>query len=271
MKRKKKSKPENVFLSVIVPAYRQEQTIIEDLKRIKKTLDQIRYDYEMICVVDGNTDDTFKKAKKINSKKIKVVGYENNRGKGYAVRYGMARSKGNLIAFIDAGMDIDPNGISMILEHMEWYEADIIIGSKRHPASQVEYPFLRKIYSDVYYWLVRILFGLKVRDTQAGLKIFKRGVLEKVLPRLLVKRFAFDVELLSVANRLGFNKIYEAPIKIDSERFKFASTIKSKAVSEMLLDTAAVFYRLRLLRYYDDGNKRKWKYDPDLNFRVNIG
>jgi len=261
----------NKLLSVIVPAYRQEKTIREDLLRIKNVLEQIRYDYEIICVVDGRVDKTFEKAKKAASRKLKVIGYKNNRGKGYAVRYGMARAKGDLIAFIDAGMDIDPNGISMVLEHMEWYDADIIVGSKRHPASQVEYPFLRKIYSLGYQLLVRLLFNLKIRDTQAGLKIFKRKVLEKVLPRLLVKKFAFDVELLAVAHYLGFKRIYEAPIKLDSQRFKFSSTVKWKTVMEMLLDTLAIFYRLRILRYYRDGNKRKWRYDPELNFRINLG
>ncbi|MGB9911218.1 MAG: glycosyltransferase [Microgenomates group bacterium] len=259
------------FLSVVVPAYKQEKTIVEDIKQIKRVLEKMRYDYELIIVVDGMIDKTYQKAKKLQGKKIKVVGYKTNRGKGYAVRYGMARTKGDLIAFIDAGMDIDPNGLAMILEHMEWYGADIIVGSKRHPASQVEYPFLRKIYSFGYQMLIWFLFGLKVKDTQTGLKIFKREVLEKVLPRLLVKKFAFDVELLAVARRLGFKKIYEAPIKINPEQFKFTSTIKFKTVWEMLIDTLAVFYRLHILHYYDDKNKRKWRWDPELNFKVNIG
>lgn len=264
-----KKKPK--LLSVIVPAYKQEKTIRKDLLRIKGVLEQIRYDYEIVCVVDGKEDRTFQNAKKVAGRRVKVVGYQENKGKGYAVRFGMARSRGDLVAFIDAGMDIDPNGISMVLEHMEWYEADIIVGSKRHPASQVEYPFLRRIYSLGYQILVRLLFNLKIRDTQAGLKIFRRKVLEKVLPRLLVKKFAFDVELLAVAHRLGFRRIYEAPIKIDKNRFQFSSTIKWKTVFQMLIDTLAVFYRLRILHYYDDHNRRRWRYDPDLNFRVNIG
>jgi len=259
------------FLSVVVPAYKQEKTIVEDIKRIRETLEKMRFDYEIVVVVDGFVDKTYERAKKLRLKKVKVVGYPTNKGKGYAVRYGMVRTKGDLVAFIDAGMDIDPNGLAMILEHMEWYGADIIVGSKRHPASQVEYPFLRKIYSLGYQILIWFLFGLKVKDTQTGLKIFKREVLEKVLPRLLVKRFAFDVELLAVARRLGFKRIYEAPVKIDTKQFKFTSTIKFKTVWEMLIDTLAVFYRLYILRYYDDANKRKWRYDPELDFRVNIG
>jgi glycosyltransferase involved in cell wall biosynthesis len=259
------------FLSVIVPAYKQEKTIKKDLMRIKEVLDKIRYDYELICVVDGKEDNTYKNARKARSSKISVAGYKNNRGKGYAVRYGMARAKGNYIAFIDSGMDIDPNGISMIIEHMEWYDADIIVGSKRHPASQVNYPFLRKIYSIGYQIGLKILFGLNIKDTQAGLKVYKRAVLEDVLPRLLVKRFAFDIELLAVANMLGYRKIFEAPIKIDPERFVFSSTIKTKAIFEVLVDTLAVYYRLAILHYYDNKSRRMWKYDPELDYRINTG
>ena len=260
------------FLSIVVPVYNQEQTIRKDLARINQVLAETRFSYEIIAVIDGKAvDHSYREAKKLKFPSLRVIGYQKNRGKGYAVRFGMARCKGDKIAFIDSGMDIDPNGISMILEHMEWYNADIVVGSKRHPVSQVKYPPLRKVYSWGYQILVRILFGLKIRDTQAGLKIARREVLEKVLPRLLVKRFAFDVELLSVANYLGFRRIYEAPIKLDRERFDFSSTIRFQTVLEMLTDTAAIFYRLRILRYYRDGNKSKWKFDKDLNFRVNVG
>ena len=265
-------KCKNYLLSVVVPAYKQEKTIARDLRRIKGVLDKIRYDYEVIVVVDGRVDKTFEKAKKYRSSKIKVVGYQNNYGKGYAVRYGMARARGNLIAFIDAGMDLDPNGLSMALEHFKWYQADIIIGSKRHPVSQVDYPWQRKVLSWGYQLLVRILFGLKIRDTQVGMKLFRRKVLEDVLPRLLVKKFAFDIEMLAVANRLGYKRIYEAPVRLE---WKIERSVLSKSLwrtlFNMLWDTAAVFYRLKILRYYDDANKRRWRYDEDLNLRVNIG
>ena len=122
--------------------------------------------------------------------------------------------------------------------------------------------------------LVRILFGLNIKDTQVGLKFFRRAVLEKTLPRLLVKAFAFDIEMLAVANYLGFKKIYEAPVEIKMQ-FGGASSVTSKGffktLLHMLRDTLAVFYRLRILRYYSDKNQRKWKYDPDLDFRVNVG
>lgn len=264
------------LISVIVPCFKQEQTIDKDLTRIKGVLDKLRYPTELICVVDGRVDQTFEKASKFASKftNVKAIGYETNKGKGYAVRFGMAESRGDIIAFIDSGMDINPNGLSMLLEHFEWYDADIIVGSKRHPVAKVYYPWQRRILSVGYQLLVWVLFGLKIRDTQVGMKFFKRKVLEKVLPRLLVKRFAFDIEILTVANYLGYRRIFEAPIDI-SLQFGGTSTITSenflRTVLAMLLDTLAVFYRLRILHYYSDENKRKWRFDPELNFRVNVG
>lgn len=256
---------------MIVPAYRQEKTITADLRNIEDTLKQTRYNYEIICVVDGKIDKTFERAKKIESPKLKVIGYEQNHGKGYAVRYGMARAKGELIAFIDSGMDLNPIGISMLLEHMRWYDSDVIVGSIRHSASKViGYPFKRWLFSVGYHFITRLLFGLKITDSQRGLKVFKREVLEKVLPRLLVKRFAFDIEMLAVAHRLGFKKIHDGPVEMDARRFKYSS-IKTSTVIEMLKDTLAVFYRLRILRYYDTKNKRKWIYDKDLDMKINIG
>jgi len=264
-------KRKNHFLSVIVPAYRQEKTIQRDLRYIEEVLKKIRYDYELICVVDGREDKTFEKAEKIVSPKIKIVGYKQNHGKGYAVRYGMVRAKGDLIAFIDAGMDINPNGLSMLLEHMNWYDSDVIVGSIRHSASKVyAYPLKRKIYSRGYHLLTKFLFGLRITDSQRGLKIFKREILEKVLPRLLVKKYAFDIEILAVAYRSGFKKIHDGPVELDASKYKYSSVTFGTAWA-MLLDTLAVFYRLKILRYYDDKNKRKWLYDPDLDFKVNIG
>lgn len=264
------------LISVIVPCYKQEKTIVRDLKRIKGVLDKLRYPAELICVVDGKIDRTFEKAFRFakQNKNVKTIGYETNRGKGYAIRFGMAESRGDIVAFIDAGMDINPNGLSMLLEHFEWYDADIIIGSKRHPVSKVDYPWKRRIPSMGYQFFVWLLFGLKVKDTQVGMKFFRREVLEKVLPRLLVKRFAFDVEILAVANYLGFRRIFEAPIDLTLV-FGGMSTITSqrfiRTVFAMLLDTSAVFYRLRILNYYSDKNQRKWRFDPELQFRVNVG
>ena len=272
----KQSRRQIRLISVIVPAYKQEKTIVRDLKRIRQVLDKLRYEAELICVVDGKIDKTFNKALQLTKKlpNIKVLGYEQNKGKGYAIRLGMSESRGDLVGFMDAGMDLNPDGLSMLLEHFEWYNADIIVGSKRHPVSKVYYPWQRRMLSFGYQILVRILFGLKVKDTQVGMKFFKRKVIGEVLPRLLVKAYAFDIEMLAVSSYLGHKRIYEAPIDIKL-KFGGSSTITSqkflKTIFWMLWDTLAVFYRLKILRYYSNKNKRRWQFDPELKFKINVG
>lgn len=239
------------LVSVIIPAYQQAATIVKDLTRIQKVLAQIRYPYEIIVVVDGRLDQTYQRAKTLASTQLKVYLNKIRQGKGFTVRYGMTKAKGDYIAFIDAGMEIDPNGISMLLEHLEWYDADIIVGSKRHLASVVKYPWDRKILSWGYYLLVRLLFNVKIKDTQPGIKIFKRRVLQKILPKLLVKNYAFDIEMLSVAHRKGFTRIYEAPIKLKHRFGSVTDAATLNTIWHMLYDTLAVFYRLKILKYYD--------------------
>jgi glycosyltransferase involved in cell wall biosynthesis len=169
-------------------------------------------------------------------------------GKGFALRYGVARSRGQIVTFIDGDGDIDPAQISAYLQIMRETGADIVVGSKRHPASQVIYPPLRRLYSAVYQLLLRLLFRLEVRDTQVGLKLFRRAVLAAVLPRIVVKRYAFDLELLVVARHLGFSHVVEAPVRIGR---RFSSTINRRAIVSILWETAAIWYRRNVLRYYD--------------------
>lgn len=239
------------FLSLILPAYKQEKTIVGNVLEIKRVLDTIRYDYEIIIVIDGVLDDTLKQLQQAKIPKVKHISYKDNKGKSYAIRVGMNAAKGDYVMFMDAGNEIEPNGISMLLEHMEWYDADIIVGSKRHPASQVKYSFARRILSEGYYLLVKTLFQINVRDTQAGIKIFRKNVIKKVLPRLVEKKFAGDLEILVVARKLGFKRIYEAPIKLDYTLSDVTSAATMHSVWGIFLDTLAIFYRRYIIRYYE--------------------
>lgn len=262
-----------MLLSVIVPAYKEPQIFerVCELEAMLKSQESL-YDFEIIVVVDGKDSETWQSAQKAATAKIRIEGYEPNKGKGYAVRYGMARAKGEIVAFIDGGLEISPASLRLALEHFQWYNADVIVGSKYHPASKVGASFTRRVVSRLTHWLVRVLFGLRISDTQAGLKIFRREVLEAVLPRLLVKRWAFDVEMLAVAHYLGFRKIYEAPIELYHR--DFSSKIRILGPNGMwksFLDTLAIYYRMRILHYYDDSHQRKWVYDNDLDLRVNVG
>lgn len=240
------------FLSLVVPAYKQEKTIAKDLENLNIILTTLPFDYEIIVVVDGFVDKTFEKAKQVSGGKIKVLGYEKNQGKGHAVKYGMLEARGDVIGFIDSGMDIDATGIAILLDWLVWKNADIIVGSKMHPESKVEYPLIRRILTRGYREFTHLMFGFSIRDTQVGIKFFRREVVRAVFPKIIVKAFAFDIEVLAVANFLGFDKIYEGPVKLN---FNNESSITSKSfwkvIFLMLWDTLAVFYRLRIIHYYN--------------------
>lgn len=260
------------LLSIVVPAYRQAATIKADVAHIQKAIEGLAINYELIVVADGQLDQTYHEARQLSSEKVLVFGYPGrNRGKGYALRFGAARAHGQKIVFLDAGMDIDPAGIAMLLSHMDWYSADIVVGSKRHPVSKVEYPPVRRILSIGYQILVRLLFGLRIRDTQTGLKVFRREVLARVMPRLLVKDYAIDIEILSVAYHLGFKRIYEAPVNVNHPFGSLTEPSMLLTILRMLKDTLAVFYRLKIQHYYDDNHQRQWIYDPELEMNVNLG
>jgi len=263
------------LLSVVVPVYKQEKTIKEDINNLIAILDKTPYDYEIIVSVDGTSlDNSMRYAKQIRKPNVKVIGYKTNKGKGQAIRFGAKHAKGDVITFIDSGMDIDPNGIEMLLQHMKWYNADIIIGSKLHSASIVEnYSFQRKFLTYGYYLFVKTLFGLKIRDTQTGLKAYKKNVWDSISDKLVVKRFAFDVEVLTVAHRLGFKRIYDAPVYVrwNKNNSSLNTNLLKKILREFILDTLAIWYRMKILKYYGDGRTREKVFDEELGYKINTG
>src|SRR5438094_6612328 len=236
-----------VQLSVVVPAYREGRRIFGNITRLVGELDKLGVPYEVVVVSDGNTDATVSEAKRIESRAVRVFHYPMNIGKGFALSCGVDQSVGDLVTFIDADMELDPANIAVFIDTMRSSGCDAVIGSKRHPQSEVAYPRFRRIQSAVYQLLVRMLFRLNVRDTQTGLKLFRRQVLQEALPLLAIKRFAFDLELLVVANHLGYRHLCEAPIKLD---YQFDSTVNLGSAWNVLWDTAAIFYRLRILHFY---------------------
>jgi len=240
--------PPNVQLSVVVPAYREGKRIYDNLIRLLDELNKLDATYEVIVVSDGNTDATVREARRVGSPRVRVFHYPMNIGKGFALSLGVAQCVGELVTFIDADMELDPANIAVFIDLMESSNCDAVIGSKRHPDSKVSYPRFRRFQSWAYQILIRLLFNLNVRDTQTGLKLFRRQVLLESLPLLAIKKFAFDLELLVVARQLGYRNVCEAPISLD---FQFESTVNLGSAGRVLWDTAAIFYRLRILRYYE--------------------
>ena len=239
---------QTVELSVIVPAYREGRRIHDNLTRLLGELEMLGVRYEVVVVSDGNIDATAAEARRVKSPHVKVFEYPMNVGKGFALSLGVSQSVGSLVTFIDADMELDPANIKTFIEMMRASNCDAVIGSKRHPESKVSYPAFRRFQSLVYQLLIRALFNLNVRDTQTGLKLFRRQVLADAVPLLAIKRFAFDLELLVVSGSLGYRNICEAPIELN---YRFDTTVSLGSAWRVLWDTAAIFYRLRILRYYE--------------------
>lgn len=241
--------PSELLLTVVVPVFNQESAIAENVETIRRSLAAgLGAPFELIVVSDGSIDRTAERALEGAAEGVRVIHYDRNLGKGYAIKVGALEARGRYVGYIDADLDLDPAWMPRFVEAAEREQLDFAIGSKRHPDSDVQYPRSRRVASWFYQQLVRVLFRLDVRDTQVGLKVFRRDVAEQVLPLLLVKRFAFDLELLAVSRAVGFSRIRELPIRLD---YRFTgSGVRSGAVLRALVDTAAIFYRLRVLRYY---------------------
>jgi Glycosyltransferases, probably involved in cell wall biogenesis len=231
-------------ISIIIPAYNEENCIVSSLEETMRTFDNFKLNYEIIVVDDGSSDATYKIAKefaqKINNERIIVQRNRSNYGKGRALIKGFRFAKGDYVIFLDADMDLHPGQIDTFFDIMRLTESDVVIGSKRHPNSQLFYPPERRLMSSVYFFLVKMLFGLPINDTQTGLKLFKHNVLKQVFREYISREFAFDLELLVIAHLLGF-KIAEAPVFIQSQREY--SRIGLATVYKMCLDTLAIYFR----------------------------
>jgi len=231
-------------ISIIMPAFNEEKHIIKGLEETIKTFDDFKSNYEIIVVDDGSKDNTYQVAKeyaeKVNSSRIIVQRNRANYGKGRALRKGFRFATGDFVIFLDADMDLHPGQIDTFFDIMQLTNSDVVIGSKRHPNSRLFYPRERKIMSAVYFFIVKILFGLPINDTQTGLKLFKAEVLKDVFRHFISREFAFDLELLVTVYMLGY-KIAEAPVHIESQRAY--SRIGMGTVYKMLLHTIAIYMR----------------------------
>lgn len=243
---------DSMFISVIMPAFNESLFIADNLREVVSTFARFGPRFEVILVDDGSPDNTYRAASEVireHPETVRIVRYDKNKGKGNALTAGCAFARGSHVVFLDADMDLHPSQLPRFFEIMQESNSDAVIGSKRHPDSQVRYPLIRKIYSAVYYTMVRILFGLQLRDTQTGLKLFTRELLSNVLPRVLSKQFAFDIEVLTIAHRLGY-KIVDAPVVLDFSRPR--GRIGFQHIQRIFTDTLAIYYRLRIRKYYDE-------------------
>jgi glycosyltransferase involved in cell wall biosynthesis len=229
-------------VSIVMPAFNEADGIRRSIVEVSDQFSAVCSDYEIIVVDDGSTDGTRKAAEIMVDPRVKVIGYGANQGKGHALRLGLHRATGEFTFMVDSDSEIRPRELAGYLRSLE--SADIVIGSKRHPLSNVQTPVVRRFLSIGFNTLERILTGVRVTDTQAGLKAAKSRALYQILPLLSVKKYAFDAELLAVASLLNM-RIQELPVFIE-----LRATFSVRKVFRMLIDLLGITFRLRIRRWY---------------------
>jgi cellulose synthase/poly-beta-1,6-N-acetylglucosamine synthase-like glycosyltransferase len=254
-------------ISFVLPAHNEEKHIFEMVRQTSMDAGATSPGHEIIVVDDGSTDDTAAEVERAAGEfeHVRLVKVPENQGKGYAMRRGFQASRGELVCFIDADMDIHPSQVESLLARMRREDADIVIGSKRHPESRLDYPRIRRIYSTVYYLLILVLFRLPIKDTQTGIKVFRRDVLKRVFPRVVCKQYTLDLELLAVAHSLGFS-VAEAPIEIRFQRQY--GRIGWRDVRNIIVDTFGIFYRMYVLKYYRSPIKPTVEEEPRISIVI---
>ncbi len=201
-------------LSVVVPAFNESRRILPSLERIFSYLEAQPYDYEVLVVDDGSTDATAAVVRERFGQRamLRVLSYTPNRGKGYAVRFGVLQARGDWVLLTDADLSTPIEELPKLTAALE-QGFDLAIGSRALPGSEVRkrQNLLRERAGKLFNWWVRLVVGLPFHDTQCGFKLFQRERLAPVWEQLSVERFAFDVELLAVALALG-RKVAEVPV-----------------------------------------------------------
>ena len=236
-------------LSVVLPFHNLADRAEANLARLDALLRPHGFPYRIIAVDDGSADGTAEALRRAAERLPAVlpVLLPANAGKGAALLAGLERVSHPWVLLLDGDLDLDPAALPAFADVAHASGADLVLGDKRHPQSQVHYPLRRRVASVLYAGLVRALLRLPVSDTQCGMKLVRAGVLRYAAPRLLVKRFAFDLEFLAVAHDGGFRHA-NAPVRLDfCHRW---GCLTPATVWRTLIDTLAIAYRARFLHYY---------------------
>ena len=232
------------MISVVVPAYNEEKRIRPSLMEACSFLDNTPLDYEMIVVDDGSSDRTSEVVRDLSSDtpNLKLVRYGKNRGKGYALRTGVLATKGDPVLVMDADLSTPMEELWKLMPYLTEGRARVAIGSRALALSDIirKQPWWRQGMGKIFNHLVRVLAIDGINDTQCGFKLFTGDVARELFGRATVDRFAYDVEILALAARMGY-RIAEVPIRwINSAR---AEVNPVKDSLRMLID----ILRIRIL------------------------
>lgn len=201
-------------LSVVLPAYEEQDRIAATVDRVRDGLGDLARDgLEVVVVDDGSRDATAAEAKRAGADQVVVL--DENRGKGAAVKAGVLAARGRAIAYTDADLSYSADHLLRLLAAVE-AGADMVVGSRRHrdAVALARAGRLREVSGRVFNWVTaRVVLGSE-RDTQCGLKAFSAAAAQALFERARLDGFAFDVELFVIADRLGL-RVEEIPVELN--------------------------------------------------------
>ncbi len=231
---------DDIFLSIIIPAYNEEAVISDTLHQILNYISKLDFKSEIVVVDDGSIDKTLALAKSLLVPPDKVISYKTNCGKGHAVLTGFRNARGKVWLFMDADLSTKLAEIKNFLDTME--EADILIGSRRHKKSIISLPqkLPRIIIGACGNFFIRKFLNLPFFDTQCGFKMFKASAGRKLIEKAKIKGWTFDVELLYIAKKNGMS-IKELPVNWQN---------KSGTKFRMVGDSLKTFIEVIKIKFY---------------------
>lgn len=238
-----------MYLSVVVPAYNEENRLPKTLIKIDEYLREQSYDYEIIVVSDGSKDNTAGAVRDLQPEiaNLKLIDREENRGKGFSVRQGLMEAKGEVRLFTDAD---NSTSIDQVEKILPWFGKgfDIVIGSRDVKGAVIANPqsWIRRKLGDIFNLFVQVIVGLLgTWDTQCGFKAFSAKAVNDILPRCKIDRWAFDPEILKVGKKLGY-KVKEIPIVWVNDP---ESRVKLKGIIKMGFDLLKIRWNLITRKY----------------------
>ena len=231
------------LLTIVMPCYNEGTRIYRNIIETATQLEKFCDSFRIIVVNDGSSDNTESEINRAMSmdNRVGCISYTKNQGKGYAVRRGIMAAKSKYVAFLDADLELPPYLLDSFLKRIQsGSDVKIVIGSKMHRDSQVEYPPLRRIMSMGYYIFLKMIFGLKLKDTQTGIKLFETESAKNLAKYSRCKGYSFDIEMLAMATKMGY-KIEEMPVVVNFSRNKDnRSKIKFSSIFAMVRDTLRI-------------------------------
>lgn len=199
-------------LAVVLPAWNLGEVIGSNIARVREALAPLGA-VEIVVVDDGSSDNTLVESQRASASTddVRVLRHEVNRGKGEALFTGARATTSELVVFLDADLDLPPEQVPGLIEDMG--DFDMLVGAKRSSMSGGRYPFARRVMSRLFTIMTVGLFRLPVQETQTGLKIVRRSIIDQVLPQMRIHGYAYDLEMMVRAHRAGF-RIKEVPVQL---------------------------------------------------------